>query len=364
MSTSSSSSWWLPSMLSWKWNPTSPEKLESAERAMLSAVKTPFEQKMVKVGDHSINTVKIGRGPPLLLLHGFAAGVGFWSGNLDALAKRYTVYAVDMVGFARSSRIQASSWKTTDDAEAYFTDTIEGWANSQGLNKFVLLGHSFGGYISSCYALRHPDRVEHLILADPWGVPALPSDPSSSSKIPSTRFMIAKVATLTSPLMMLRLAGPYGPSLVTKIRADIPRKFSHIYQDTSCVTDYIYHANAQSPPTGEMAFSMLTQSMAWAKHPLCDRLPSLSPSVPVTFIYGQHTWMDPSAGVKLSQKLRGVSKVVQVANAGHHLYIDNHEDFNRTVLNVADDLSSSFINIHPTSPPPGEGTTTEKILTE
>lgn len=38
------------------------------------------------------------------------------------------------------------------------------------LNRINLLGHSFGGYLSSQYSLKYPDRVEKLILADPWGM--------------------------------------------------------------------------------------------------------------------------------------------------------------------------------------------------
>ena len=38
------------------------------------------------------------------------------------------------------------------------------------IHRINLLGHSFGGYLSSQYSLKYPDRVEKLILADPWGM--------------------------------------------------------------------------------------------------------------------------------------------------------------------------------------------------
>lgn len=38
------------------------------------------------------------------------------------------------------------------------------------LDKVVLVGHSMGGYLAACYALKHPEHVQHLILVCPAGI--------------------------------------------------------------------------------------------------------------------------------------------------------------------------------------------------
>lgn len=44
------------------------------------------------------------------------------------------------------------------------------------LEKIVLVGHSLGGFLSACYALKYPERVEKLILVSPVGLPEKPDD--------------------------------------------------------------------------------------------------------------------------------------------------------------------------------------------
>lgn len=79
------------------------------------------------------------------------------------------------------------------------------------LENFVLLGHSMGGFLAASYAMQYPDRVKHLILADPWGFPEKPSDVSAKhGHIPFWVKAIAFAVQPLNPLWAVRVAGPFG----------------------------------------------------------------------------------------------------------------------------------------------------------
>ena len=105
-------------------------------------------------------------------MHGFGAGLGFFILNYKYLSQKRNVYAIDLLGFGRSSRPKFPN--DPIETENMFVESIEQWRINMGLEKVNLLGHSFGGYISALYALKYPDNLNHLILADPWGFPELP----------------------------------------------------------------------------------------------------------------------------------------------------------------------------------------------
>ena len=79
-----------------------------------------------------------------------------------------TVYALDLIGFAMSSRPPIHKYDNCDDL---LVESIEQWRIAMNIQeKFILLGHSFGGYIAGLYSFKHHDKLAHVILADPWGI--------------------------------------------------------------------------------------------------------------------------------------------------------------------------------------------------
>lgn len=53
---------------------------------------------------------------------------------------------------------------------------------------------------------------------------------------------------------------------------------------------------------GESAFTSLVTGFGWAKNPMVKRIQNLDKKVPITFIYGQNTWMDQSIGETVKTK--------------------------------------------------------------
>ncbi|KAJ8004853.1 hypothetical protein DPEC_G00140620 [Dallia pectoralis] len=324
---------WLPS-----WCPTSPNQLRTAEEKMLEYITGDVSKQYVPIsGGNMLWTITLNGSvkdkTPLVLLHGFGGGVGLWALNLDTLAQQRPVYAFDLLGFGQSSRPQFSS--DALEAEFQFVDCIEQWRVNAGLEDMILLGHNFGGYLAAAYSLKFPTRVKHLVLVEPWGIPERPEDQGQAEPV-----WIRALGALLSPfnpLAGLRLAGPLGPTLVSTLRPDFKKKYSSVFSDNR-VTDYIYHLNVQTP-SGETAFRNMTIPYGWAKRPLLRRLALHQAGTPITVIYGSRSSIDGNSGSAIKEmRPNSHVEIIAVRGAGHYMFADQPEDFNRSVLQVCDAL--------------------------
>lgn len=124
-----------------------------------------YESRTVSIDGVSVHYLRGGSGTPLLLVHGLgsSAGVEFYY-NLEALATRHCVYAVDLPGFGRSDK------PSVDYTIEFFVEVLRDFMDSQGLRRAALMGVSLGGRIALGFALEYPGRVERLVLVDALGV--------------------------------------------------------------------------------------------------------------------------------------------------------------------------------------------------
>jgi cardiolipin-specific phospholipase len=99
--------------------------------------------------------------------------------------------------------------------------------------------------------------------------------------------------------------------------------------EAQALHDYIYHISAQ-PGSGEYALGSLLLPGAWARRPLANRVHDLK--VPTSFIYGKDDWMDYRGALSVLDRFKVPTRIALVENAGHHLYLDNPEGFNASLL--------------------------------
>ena len=321
-----------------QWVPSDDEQLAHSEHRMLASIKDCMQQKMV-AGLNTIYWVQPEHKRTLVLLHGFAGGVGNWLPNWKDLIQYTNVYAVDMPGFARSERPKVT-FKTADDAIEFMTDSVLAWMKEMGIEgKVDLCGHSFGGYISANFAMKYPTKIDHLVLADPWGM-----QPAHDRKLPFKFRVALKLFYAGNPLSVLRGAGPWGPTLLPKIRKDFADRWAPYIDDPNIFYDYTFHCNAHSNPVGERAFQACCVGTAFAKYPLFETVPkSLDKSIPINIIYGSNTWMDKGTGHLLVDKLQEQGHTAgysHVPNAGHQVMSDNAKDFSNQLLCALGYLSS------------------------
>jgi proline iminopeptidase len=104
----------------------------------------------------------MGRGVPLLLLHGGpGADHSDFLPALQPLTRRCRLILIDQRGSGRSERLQEPTGYTLD----LMVNDIERVRQHLNLPRLVVLGHSFGGILAQAYAMRHPQRLLGLVLA-------------------------------------------------------------------------------------------------------------------------------------------------------------------------------------------------------
>ncbi len=172
-----------------------------------------------------------------------------------------------------------------------------------------------------------------------------------------------------SPFSIVRLTGPLGPRFVSGWTS---RRFNHLpLEEKEALHTYAYSLFRQKG-SGEYALPHILAPGAYARSPVINRIQEAGrqiikpatetePAVretgfPIVFMYGENDWMDVAGGYAAEEKIKqrivkallhgtpeekrrenGSAKVVVIRKAGHHLYLDNPDDFNEHVRRELED---------------------------
>ena len=236
-----------------------------------------------------------GRGPALLLTHGYSSTSAMWEGQIEALSKHHTLVLWDMRGHGQSDY--------PDDPSAYSEAlTVADMAallDAIGAQTAIVGGLSLGGYMSLAFHRAHPDRVRALLIIDTG--PGFKKDDAREAwnkraRETGDRFEREGLAVLKS--------GSRERSTVT-------------------------HRNASG--LARAARGMLTQRDAR----VIESLPDIK--VPSLVVVGADDMPFLAASDYMAAKIPGAKKAV-IPSAGHAVNIDQPQAFIEAVLPFLDGL--------------------------
>lgn len=119
-----------------------------------------FTEKTAMVDGVSINYKIGGRGPAVVLLHGYAQTSHMWTPLLPLLATTHTVIAPDLRGAGASQRPTGGYDKKT------MAKDIHGLVRQLGHDKVQMVGHDIGLMVAYAYAAQFPNEVGKVVLMD------------------------------------------------------------------------------------------------------------------------------------------------------------------------------------------------------
>jgi 2-hydroxy-6-oxonona-2,4-dienedioate hydrolase len=141
---------------------------------MLLQEKEKLEDKWFTVDGLRLHTSFVANGSdkkslPIVLVCGLGVSSSYMIPTALRLAKDADVYCPNLPGFGKSSK----PTEVLDVSE--LSNSLIGFMHESKIERAVLVGHSFGCQIAAEFALRHPEKLESLVLAAPTGNPDINS---------------------------------------------------------------------------------------------------------------------------------------------------------------------------------------------
>jgi pimeloyl-ACP methyl ester carboxylesterase len=258
--------------------------------------------------------VECGSGAPIVFLHGNGAMVDdmLISGLVDRMAQSHRAIAFDRPGFGHTQRPRVRSWDATEQAAL-----LPAAFARLGIERPIVVGHSWGTLVALALALNHPEQVSGLVLASGYYYPTLRAD-SLMSAPAASHWLGDLICHTAAPL----LGEVMAPGMIKKMFAP---------QEVTDRFNREFPVGLTLRPSQIHAFSQDAAQMASSAKTLSARYGELS--CPVSILAGDADEIVDfeSQALRLHEELRG-STLDVFQGAGHMLH---HLDPARVVRAVA-----------------------------
>jgi pimeloyl-ACP methyl ester carboxylesterase len=115
----------------------------------------------VTIDNDLVHYEVLGRGRPVILLHGWMNSWRYWVPSMQQLSMKYRTYALDLWGYGDSSKDDA---RLTLDAHV---ELLGNFMDKLGIAKAAFVGHSLGAAVMVRFSLKNPGRVARLMAISP-----------------------------------------------------------------------------------------------------------------------------------------------------------------------------------------------------
>jgi pimeloyl-ACP methyl ester carboxylesterase len=275
-----------------------------------------LDQLEVAADGVQLSTYLLGRGDPILLLHGLGGSKITWLPLLTALADGRRVIVPDLPGHGESGKPRA------DYSPRYYARVVRRLLDELGVEQAVVIGNSMGGRIALELALRSPDRVSALALLGP--------------AVPGFRWRYLMGLTRVFPTEWGRIPFPlrerWMEAMIRRLFADPGRLPDSAYSAAAVEFIRIYR-----DPVARMAFfSSLRHIVTERPEPFYAALRRIKQ--PTLVVFGeQDRLVPPRLGVRLAQHLPN-SQYVVFPRCGH---VPQFEATGETLETLAPFLASA-----------------------
>ncbi|MFD2111727.1 alpha/beta hydrolase [Thiorhodococcus fuscus] len=264
----------------------------------------------IQLGGFQLHYKRLGSGPRLiLLLHGSFLNLRSWRHIIAPLAETATLVAFDRPVCGRTSRPLPNGKGPSPYAAESQADLVADLIAALGFEKAILIGHSTGGTVSVLTALRHPERVEGLVL-----VGAMIFSGYATSEVPGPVLVgMRALKPLFWRFMRFLIGRLYDPAL---------RKFWHGPEGFPEADLAAYRADFMQGPWGQAFFELF---LASHRLDLDPRLPEIT--IPTLVVTGDHDRaVQPDESRRLANRLPQAELVV-IPECGHMPHEETPEAF-------------------------------------